>query len=57
MRLSQVSVRSVYRHGLLFDPGGPCHDSPITPWQMLRSGTLKPSAFAKAPQAATLVSP
>jgi hypothetical protein len=46
MRLSQVPVQSVYRHGLLFDPGGLCHGSPMTPWQMLRSGTLKPSAFA-----------
>jgi hypothetical protein len=45
MRLSQVPVQSLYRHGLLFDPGGVCQDSPVTPWQLLRSGTLKPSAF------------
>ncbi len=57
MRLSQVPVRSVDRHGLLFDPGGFSRGSPITPRQMLRSGTLKPSAFAKVTQAATFVSP
>ena len=57
MRLSQVPVRSVDRHGLLFDPGGLSRGSPITPRQMLRSGTLKPSAFAKVTQAATFVSP
>jgi len=45
MRLSQVPVQSLYRHGLLFDPGGRSSDSPITPDGMLRSGSLKPSAF------------
>ena len=57
MRPSQVPVRSMDRHGLLFDPGGLSRGSPITPRQMLRSGTLKPSAFAKVTQAATFVSP
>jgi len=52
MRLSQVPVRSVDRHGLLFDPGGLSRGSPITPRQMLRSGTLKPSAFTRHEQAA-----
>jgi hypothetical protein len=52
MRLSQVPVQSLYRHGLLFDPGGLCRGSPMTPRQMLRSGTLKPSAFARNEQAA-----
>ena len=47
MRPSQVPVRPMDRHGLLFDPGGFSRGSPITPRQMLRSGTLKPSAFAK----------
>jgi len=57
MRPSQVPVRPMDRHGLLFDPGGFSRGSPITPRQMLRSGTLKPSAFAKVTQAATFVSP
>ena len=57
MRPSRVPVRSLYRHGLLFDPGGLYHGSPLTPRQMLRSGTLRPSAFAKVTQAAAFVSP
>ena len=57
MRPSQVPVQSLCRHGLLFDPGGFSRGSPITPRQMLRSGTLKPSAFAKVTQAAAFVSP
>jgi len=48
MRPSRVPVRSLYRHGLLFDPGGLYHGSPLTPRQMLRSGTLKPSAFTRS---------
>ena len=45
MRLSQVPVQSLCRHGLLFDPGGVYQGSPVAPWQLLRSGSLKPSAF------------
>jgi len=45
MRLSQVPVQSLCRHGLLFDPGGVYQGSPLAPWQLLRSGSLKPSAF------------
>jgi hypothetical protein len=52
MRLSQVPVQTFDRHGLLFDPGGLSRGSPITPRQMLRSGTLKPSAFTRDEQAA-----
>jgi hypothetical protein len=51
MRPSQVPVRSMDRHGLLFDPGGLSRGSPSTPRQMLRSGTLKPSAFTRHEQA------
>ena len=45
MRLSQVPVQSLCRHGLLFDPGGRSTGLPIAPAGMLRSGSLKPSAF------------
>ena len=51
MRLSQVSVQSLCRHGLLFDPGGRSTGSPLTPAGMLRSGSLKPSAFPVTGQA------
>jgi hypothetical protein len=46
MRPSQVPVLSIYRHGLVYDPGGLRHASPYRRSRMLRSSTTKLSAFA-----------
>ena len=44
MRLSRVPVLSLYRHDLVYDPGGLCPLSPLATRQILRSSFMRLSA-------------